>query len=94
MKKDLIPIIGFGILAAFFVAMLVLHKPKGAGTDSWCLNNCTQRGFEEDYCQTRCSYDPEVQRKAGGNTADPRCLKSCLSSGQSSAFCTKTCSYY
>ncbi len=93
-KNELITVGAFGIFAALFIALMVMHKPKALGTDNWCQNNCIQRGFGESYCMRRCSYDPAVQREYSGNTADPRCLSSCQSSGQSPAACKKSCSYY
>ncbi|MDE2335687.1 MAG: hypothetical protein KGL10_00075 [Alphaproteobacteria bacterium] len=95
MKKDVFPVAIIGGLAAIPVILIMaLHHPKPAGTDPLCMNNCTQRGFETRYCETRCSFDPALQAQNGGDPDDPRCLNSCRSAGRDPAFCEKTCRYY
>ena len=86
----------FSLLALIiFTAIIVIFAVKDKDqqtTDPQCVSDCKQRGFEPEYCQKRCSFDPRAEEN-NKHEAAPQCMNDCTRSGHEDAYCTNACTY-
>ncbi len=89
--KNIFTVLIITILATIPV-ILALRDQGTQTTDAACITDCTQRGYGLDYCQKRCSLDPDAQAR-NTQLADPQCMGNCERAGRNETYCTKTCRY-
>jgi hypothetical protein len=83
---------GFSILV---IACMMSAITAHAAEDEQCLNNCLQMAYVSQYCQEKCSDDPNpgMTQQQTIRQVEPHCVDDCTNSGKDSDYCTKACTY-
>lgn len=83
-----------------YLLMIALLLPGivNAQTDYQCVNDCTAKGYQYGYCNSKCSFNdqPQVYQPAQIQTIkqiDYACVNDCTKKGYQYQFCTSRCSF-
>lgn len=80
-------------LYALLLTLFVI-SPAYAGTDYKCVNDCTSKGYQYQYCLELCSYNttPQVPQRSTPRI-DYKCVNDCTQKGYQYQYCVQQCSY-
>lgn len=84
----------------FVLLLTATAWPAWALVDTVCQSDCTDSGKSFMYCQQKCSYSAEPDKKPGPaiemqmpKQVDLQCQSDCLDAGSTFLFCQRKCEY-
>jgi hypothetical protein len=82
------------LLATAAFAVLITSSPQTvAYTDFKCVSDCTQQGYQYQYCTARCSYDQPNAGTPRPRQTDYKCVSDCTQRGYLYQYCVQQCSF-
>lgn len=79
-------------IVLLFLIMTLLPFPLLASIDYTCQSDCTDKGYQYDFCQSKCSYD-DAGSFGKFKQKDYSCMDDCTDNGYMYQFCQDRCSY-
>ena len=83
-----------------FVVAVLFSTISAAQTDYQCVNDCTQKGYQYQFCTSQCSFNNNsnnvqqyTQPQQRIKQTDYQCVNDCTQKGYQYQFCTERCSY-
>lgn len=81
------------------IAILLTPIFSFAQTDYQCVNDCTGKGYQYQFCTSKCSFNEQTQLYQQTPQIQPikqtdyACVNDCTKKGYQYQFCTSRCSY-
>jgi len=81
---------------ALLLFMVVFSSISSAQTDYQCVNDCTQKGYQYQFCTSKCSFNNNEQQFTQPQRikqTDYQCVNDCTQKGYQYQYCTERCSF-